>query len=140
VRQLGMMGARDEVWQLYQKETDPEIKEQMIQALFMGGDATHLIEVANNDSNTELRRRAITHLGMMGRERTADTILNIYNRQSDASVKEAAIDALFIQQNAETLVALARKETDRELKKRIVEKLSLMRSPAARDYIMELLK
>ena len=26
VRQLGMMGARDEVWQLYQKETDPEVR------------------------------------------------------------------------------------------------------------------
>jgi len=140
VRQLGMMGARDELWQLYQKETDVEVKEQMIRALFMGGDSARLIEVANNDANTELRRRAIQHLGMMGRERTTDTILNIYNRQTDPELKEAAIEALFIQQNAETLVALARKETNRDLKARIVQKLSLMRSPAARDYLMELLK
>jgi HEAT repeat protein len=140
VRQLGMMGARDELWQLYQKETDVEVKEQMIRALFMGGDAARLIEVATNDPNTQLRRRAIQHLGMMGRERTTDTILNIYNRQTDPELKEAAIEALFIQQNAETLVALARKETNRDLKARIVQKLSLMRSPAARDYLMELLK
>jgi HEAT repeat protein len=140
VRQLGMMGARDEVWQLYQKETDPDVKERMIQALFMGGDTTHLIEVANNDANRELRRRAIQHLGMMGRERTADAILNIYNRQTDPELKESAIDALFIQQNAETLVALARKEADRELKRRIVSKLALMPSPAAREYMLELLK
>jgi HEAT repeat protein len=140
VRQLGMMGARDEVWQLYQKETDPDVKERMIQVLFMGGDTTHLIEVANNDANRELRRRAIQHLGMMGRERTADAILNIYNRQTDPELKESAIDALFIQQNAETLVALARKEADRELKRRIVSKLALMQSPAAREYMLELLK
>jgi HEAT repeat protein len=140
VRQLGMMGARDEVWQLYQKETDPEVKERIIQGLFMSGDTTRLIEVANNDTNMELRRRAIQHLGMMGQRGTADAILNIYNRQTDPELKEAAIDALFIQQNAETLVALARKETNRELKARIVQKLSLMRSPAARDYLMELLK
>jgi HEAT repeat protein len=140
VRQLGMMGARDEVWQLYQKETDPEVKERIIQGLFMSGDTTHLIEVANNDANMDLRRRAIQHLGMMGQRGTADAILNIYNRQTDPELKEAAIDALFIQQNAETLVALARKETNRELKARIVQKLSLMRSPAARDYLMELLK
>ena len=101
---------------------------------------TRLIEVANNDTNMELRRRAIQHLGMMGQRGTADAILNIYNRQTDPEVKEAAIDALFIQQNAETRVALARKETNRELKARIVQKLSLMRSPAARDYLMELLK
>jgi hypothetical protein len=77
---------------------------------------------------------------MMDRQRTSDTILSIYNRQTDRELKESAIDALFIQQNAESLVALARKETDRELKARIVQKLSLMRSPAARDYLMELLK
>jgi hypothetical protein len=135
-----MMGAREEVWQLYQKETDAEVKEQMIQALFMGGDAARLTEIANTDANTELRRRAIQHLGMMGRQRTSDVILNIYTKQTDPELKEAAIDALFIQQNAETLVSLARKETDRELKKKIVEKLSLMRSPAARDYMLELLK
>ena len=140
VRQLGMMGGRDEVWQLYQKETDPQVKSQIIQGLFMGGDSTHLLEVANNDTNMDLRRRAIQHLGMLGRARTGDAILNIYNRQTDAGLKEAAIDALFIQQNAETLVALARKESDRDLKRRIVSKLALMPSPVARDYMLELLK
>ena len=140
VRQLGMMGARDEVWQLYQKEPDAQVRSQIIQGLFMAGDSTHLLEVANNDANPDLRRRAIQHLGMMGRDRTGDAILNIYNRQTDVGVKEAAIDALFIQQNAETLVALARKETDRDLKRRIVSKLALMQSPAARDYMLELLK
>ncbi len=140
VRQLGMMGARDEVWQLYQKESDPEVKERIIQALFMGGDTTHLLEVANSDANMDLRRRAIQSLGMMGQRGSADAILNIYNRQTDPELKGAAIDALFIQQNAEALVALARKETNRDLKARIVQKLSLMRSPAARDYMLELLK
>jgi len=140
MRQLGMMGAGDEVWQLYQKETDAQVRGQIIQGLFMAGDSTHLLEVANNDASPDLRRRAIQHLGMMGRERTGDAILNIYNRQTDVGVKEAAIDALFIQQNAETLVALARKETDRDLKRRIVAKLALMPSPAARDYMLELLK
>jgi len=140
MRQLGMMGARDEVWQLYQKETDAQVRGQNIQGLFVAGDSTHLLEVANNDASPDLRRRAIQHLGMMGRERTGDAILNIYNRQTDVGVKEAAIDALFIQQNAETLVALARKETDRDLKRRIVAKLALMPSPVARDYMLELLK
>jgi hypothetical protein len=140
MRQLGMMGAGDEVWQLYQKETDAQVRGQIIQGLFMAGDSTHLLEVANNDASPDLRRRAIQHLGMMGRERTGDAILNIYNRQTDGGVKEAVIDALFIQQNAETLVALARKETDRDLKRRIVAKLALMPSPVARDYMLELLK
>jgi HEAT repeat protein len=140
VRQLGMMGARNEVWQLYQKETSPEVREQMMQALFLGGDSARLIEIANSDQSAELRRRAVQHLGMMGRERTGDALNAIYARQTDPEIKEAAIDAMFIQQNAESLVALARKETDPDLRRRIVQKLSLMRSPAAREYLMELLK
>ena len=38
------------------------------------------------------------------------------------------------------LVTLARKETDRDLKRRIVEKLTLMDSPEAKEYMLELLK
>ena len=35
VRQLGVMGAREELWQLYQKETDTAVKRQVLQALFV---------------------------------------------------------------------------------------------------------
>jgi hypothetical protein len=37
-------------------------------------------------------------------------------------------------------VALARKETDLEMRKQIVQQLSMMQSKAALDYLMELLK
>ncbi len=46
---------------------------------------------------------------------------------------------LFLQNNAESLVALARKEENAGLKKQIVEKLSLMKSKIATDYLLELL-
>jgi HEAT repeat protein len=140
IRQLGMMGARDEVWQLYQKETDPDVKSQILQSVFMSGDPARLIEIATNEQNMDLRRRAIQHLGMMGGQKTGDTLATLYAKQTNVEVKEAIIDALFIQQNAEALVALARKESDRNLKRRMVEKLSLMKSPVARDYMLELLK
>jgi hypothetical protein len=37
------------------------------------------------------------------------------------------------------LIALARKETDREMKRHIIEKLSVMDSRKARDYMLEIL-
>jgi hypothetical protein len=73
-------------------------------------------------------------------QQTADALNTLYAKQTTVEVKEAVIDALFIQQNAESLVALARKESDRNLKRRMVEKLALMKSPVARDYMLELLK
>ena len=140
VRQLGMLGARDELWQLYQKESSVDVRQQMLQGMMMASDVAHLTEVANSDANMDLRRRAIQQLGMLGGGRSGDTLVNIYNRQSDPGVKQAAIDGLFFSGNATALVALARKETDRDLKRRIVEKLTLMGTPEARDYMLELLK
>ena len=43
------------------------------------------------------------------------------------------------QRNAKVLIELARKETDAAMKKRIVERLSQMKSPEATDYFMEIL-
>ena len=39
VRQLGVMGAREELRQLYQKESDVDVKRQILQALFVAGDS-----------------------------------------------------------------------------------------------------
>jgi hypothetical protein len=141
VRALGMMGARDELWQLYQKESSVEVKQQMLQGMMMSGDVAHLTEVANTEANLDLRRRAIQQLGMVGGGgRGGETLVNIYNRQSDPGLKRAAIDGLFVSGNAGALVTLARKESDRELKRRIVEKLALMNAREAQEYMLELLK
>jgi HEAT repeat protein len=97
--------------------------------------------VANSEANVDLRRRAIQMLGMAGGGgRGGETLVNIYNRQTDPDAKRAAVDGLFVSGNAGALVTLARKETDRDLKRRIVEKLALMNSPEAREYMLELLK
>ena len=37
VQQLGKMGAHDELWQLYQKETAVDVKKRIIRAMFAGG-------------------------------------------------------------------------------------------------------
>ena len=140
VRQLGMMGARDELWQLYQKETSVDVKQQMLQGMMMGGDVAHLTDVATSDSNMNLRRQATRQLGMLGGGRSGDTLVNIYSKQTDPDVKRAAIDGLFISGNGAALVALAKKETDRDLKRSIVEKLSIMGSAEAKEYMLELLK
>jgi HEAT repeat protein len=141
VRQLGVMGAREELWQLYQKESSVDVKQQMLQGMMVSGDVAHLTEVANSDANMDLRRRAIQQLGVAGGGgRSGETLVNIYNRQTDPGVKRAAIDGLFVSGNASALVVLARKESDRDLKRRIVEKLTFMNAPEAKDYMLELLK
>lgn len=139
VRQLGVMGAHDELWQLYGKETSVDVKRNILQAMFVGGNATRLIELAKSESNPELRRTAVRNLGLMRPASTGPALVEIYGAQSTPELKKAVIQGLFVQNNAEALVALARKESDRTMKLELVQKLSLMKSKAAQDYLMEVL-
>jgi HEAT repeat protein len=141
IQQLGVMGAHDELSKLYAQETVKDVKKRILQAMFVGGNAEKLIQLAKSEPDPDLRRAAIRNLGVMGKERTGTALLDIYNADRDVAVRRAVLDGLFIQHHAEALVALARQESDPELKRRIVEKLSLMQgSKVAMDYLMELLK
>jgi HEAT repeat protein len=75
----------------------------------------------------------------MGGKETGTALVEIYTTDKDPAIRQAVIQALFIQNNAESLVALARKEQDPAMKKEIVQKLSLMHSKVATDYLLELL-
>ena len=140
VRQLGVMRAHDELSQLYQKETAIEIKKQIIQAMFVGGNATRLIELANSEPNPELRRAAIRNLGLMRTSNTGEALIAIYGREKDIEIRKTVINAFFTQNNAEQLVAIARKETDPQLRREIVARLSTMRgNKVAMAYLLEIL-
>jgi HEAT repeat protein len=140
VRQLGVMGAHEELWQLYQKEAAADVKKRIIQAMFVGGDTTRLIELAKSEKDPELRRTAVRNLGIMDSKRTSDALVEIYNTDKDPGIRKAVTNGLFQQGNATALVALARKEQDPGLKKEIVQRLSVMGgNPVATAYMMELL-
>jgi HEAT repeat protein len=139
VRQLGVMGAGEELWSMYQKESSTEVKKQILQAMFVGGNATRMIDLARTEKNPELRRTAVRNLGLMGEKRTGTALAEIYGTDKDPEIRKAVVQALFLQNNAESLVAIARKEQDPAMKKDIVQKLSLMHSKVATDYLLEIL-
>ncbi len=66
VQQLGAMGAQEELWSLYQKESTVDVKKQIIRSLFTGGSVTRLSELARAEQNPELRLLAVRNLGVMG--------------------------------------------------------------------------
>jgi len=139
VQQLGNMGAHEELWSMYQRESSVDVKKGIIRALFTGGNATRLAELARGEQNQELRLLAVRNLGIMGSKRNSDVLVEIYNTDKDPEIRKAVINGLFTSGNAEGLVALARKEQDLAMKKDIVSRLSNMRSKAATDYLVEIL-
>jgi hypothetical protein len=75
----------------------------------------------------------------MGSKKTGDALVQIYATDRDPEIRKGVINGLFLQGNAAALVALARKEEDLTMKREIVQKLSLMDSKIATDFMLEIL-
>jgi HEAT repeat protein len=99
-----------------------------------------LTNVAKGAVNPDLQLRAIRYLGIMGGADNGQILEDAYRSTSDRAVKHAIIHALFMGGHSTRLIALARGEKDLQPKKEIVEKLSVMKSKEASDYLFELLK
>ncbi len=140
IRQLGLVHGTGELEQLYQSENSPEIRREILQAFFVAGDAKRLVAAAQGEKDLELRRTAIRNLGLVHSDESAKALQAIYTKEADRGLKEEVLNAYFLQGNATSLVAVARNEKDPELKKVAVQKLSLMHSKEATDYLMELLQ
>jgi hypothetical protein len=132
------MSAREDLWKLYQRQTDTEVKKRVINALFVAGDHERMSALAEKEESAELRMEAIEKLGLMGRQTEAQ-LKALYKQASSVEVKEAVLKSFFLQDNAEALIELARSETNSDLKKRAVRHLSHMQSKVATDFMLELL-
>lgn len=139
IRYLALAGGKDELWQLYQANPPQASKEAIVSSLGLAGDIDHLIPIAQSEKDPGIRAAAIRALGLSGSARAQDALQGMYTGAQDRSNSEAIIRALFVHNDAAALVALARKENDPELKRDIVRYLSLMHSPVATQYLMEIL-
>ena len=140
IRQLAMSGAQEELWELYQSSNSIDEKESILSNFFMTGNSARLAEVAQTNSDPRLIVAAIKSLGLMGGNGRGDLLVQIYRSDKNREVRDAVLNSLFIQQNGKALVELARAENDPEMKREIVQKMSLVQSKEVRDYMMELLK
>jgi len=139
IKQLGPMGARAELRQLYKEANDTETKETLLQAMGVAGASQDLIEIAKSETDPEIRSRAIRNVGVFGGEGAIPALTSIYSSNADIETKKQVIRALFVHGAAKEMVALARKETNPELKRELMRHLSIMHSQEATDYMMEIL-
>ena len=145
IRYIGMMGGADDrevLAGIYRGATDAGVKRAILQSYFMSGNVEQTADVVKSEKDSDLQRAAIRNLGMMNRPGSgaSDALVSIYKSDASSENKRAVINSLSMQRNAKALVDLARAEKDPSLKKEIVQKLSVMKSPEATDYMLELLK
>ncbi len=78
-------------------------------------------------------------MGVMNSAKSGEALVTMYGNEKELDMRKEILQALFLQQNAKALVDIAKKESDPELKKHAVQKLSLMNSKEGTEYLMELL-
>ena len=139
IRYLGMMGGREELLDFYKNSPDVETREAAVGAMLLCGCSHELAEIVQTEKDPGVLDKAINTLGMVGGEESLTALTNLYSTRTDVSMKKKVINALFLHGAGKEMVALARKETNPELKRELIQKMSLMNSPEISDYMMEIL-
>jgi len=98
-----------------------------------------LSSVAKSSSDADLQLQALKYLQMLGGGEDKKVLSDVYAVSKDRDVKLRVIEALYSQGDAKTLVEMARRETDVDMRKRIVERLSRMKAKEATDYMLEII-
>jgi HEAT repeat protein len=78
IRKLGHLGSKatgPALVELYRKESDREIKQAVIQGLFVQGNAKALIDIAGAEKDRELRAEAVEQLSHMDSKAARDYLL-----------------------------------------------------------------
>jgi hypothetical protein len=139
-----MTRSTDQLLDIARREKDVKLRVLAIRNLGMvGGPLSYRLAgnvlVTRDARTTGISADKVEAEGKQSEEaaKVGDALVSIYQ---EPEVRKAVVSALYMQQNAKALVALARKETDPEMKKDLVQKLSTMKSKEALDYLMELLK
>jgi hypothetical protein len=141
ISNLSDLASPQELWPLYQKEENKDLRAEWVSTFSSMGALDQLVQIVKTEKEPAVRQRAIRALGNQKTDKTGTMLTDLYTG-GDKDAKEAVISAFGNQNNADGLVAIARKETDKDLRLKIVRELVDMapRSKAAADYLMEIVK
>jgi tetratricopeptide (TPR) repeat protein len=143
VQQLGAVRGGAELEELYRSETDKDVKQRILNSLIAANASDKLAQIARTEKDPDLLRTAIRSLGATNRQDAGEALRAIYASDVPVETKKFVIEALSMHpENCSSLVTLAKTERNKELQTEIVRRLSNMtnRCPAARDYMLEILK
>ena len=136
IQYLGIMNGpenRQLLADVYKSSPDPAVKKRILRSFMTSGDKEHLLAVAKTETTPELRGEAVQQLGVM---RAGAELNELYQSEASADVKKRIIQAMFIGNQADKLIELAKGERDPELRKTAIRNLGLMRSAGAAETLV----
>ena len=148
IRRLGDRGnsSYEDLLQLYDSETNLQIKQSLIRAYAEMNDAKardKLYKIARAAESMDLRLYAIRRLGDNNDAQTIDQLIGLYDAEQDEQVKAMLIRTFgqSSQKNAiRKLISIARESQSIELRKLAVRVLGESKDPEALKFLEDLLK
>lgn len=83
VRNLGLIDSADSgkaLQTIYGKEKDREVREEVLNAYFIQGNASALVAIARSEKDPELKKAAVSKLSLMGSKEATDYLMEILQK------------------------------------------------------------
>lgn len=132
IRMLGVMGAKDELRKLGEQKKSSR---GLIEAFSISGDLEGLKKIANSPGETSMRIEAIRGIGIIGKDPAKATLREIYTNNSDAQLKDAALQGLLIANDEQGVLNLYRNAKNTEEKRNLLRMLTMMGGDGAMQAI-----
>ena len=139
IQVLGIMEATEELGELYSSMTTRESRVAILEAMAIAEDTDGLMKVLEAEQDEDLRAAAIQSLAISECDGVAEKLVSIYPNASREE-KSAVIQSMMIMEAADALLSLMKTEQDPELKREMMQMLTIMDSEEANEYLFEMLE
>ena len=139
IQVLGIMEATEELGDLYSNMTSRESRMAILEAMAIAEDTDGLVKVLETEQDKDLRAAAIQSLAISEGDGVTEKLVSMYPNAS-RDEKSAVIQSMMIMEDAEALLSLLKTEDDPELKREMMQMLTIMESEEADEYLFEMLE
>lgn len=148
IEALAVHGGGGDLWQLYDAEISKRAKRAILHSMAVSGSTDRLVELVRSESDPDLQRAALEALvvsGDMAEEHEASDqlrplMLELLRDGERPELQRTALQYFWMREDAAALIELFEQTDDRELKRQIVEALSIMETPEATDFLLRLIE
>ncbi len=136
---MGMIGSTDHLSDYYNQTEDLETRQSLLEAMAVAGDTTGIRKILETEQDPELKVVAIHALAINSDNGTASLLAGIYAGGSRVE-KTAVIESMMMLNDAPALIGLISQESDPELKRQMMEMLTVMDSDEATEFLFQMLE
>jgi HEAT repeat protein len=132
IRMLGVMGATDELRKLADR---PMSTNGLLDAYAISGDLVGLRRIADGSGAQSVRLDAVRRIGTLGTDAARAALRDIYSRNTDDALREAALNGMLIAGDEQGVLALYRAAKTPQEKRTLLRTLTMMDGEAALEAI-----